>query len=149
MLRNWNILSANLKTCKIDNISVSEDHPGYYLKKLRILNNLKIPKIAKDINVSVSNLRVSEAGLQYFGEEISMKLAQYFNLDTKYFYDQYLEETDDINIKLKSYINKNNISLKQLSDKINMDIRALKTWLNRERKPSRETYKKLKQLHII
>ena len=78
-----------------------------------------------------------------------MKLAQYFNLDTKYFYDPYLEETDDINIKLKSYMNKNNISLKQLSDKINMDIRALKTWLNRERKPSRETYKKLKKLHII
>ena len=149
MLRNWYQLVIPFKISDIDDISINKDHPGYYLKKLRIINNIEMSTIAKDINVSVSNLRVSEAGLQYFGEEISMKLAQYFNLDTKYFYDQYLEETDDINIKLKSYINKNNISLKQLSDKINMDIRALKTWLNRERKPSRETYKKLKKLHII
>lgn len=149
MLRNWDRLVISLKIADLNNINVSKEHPGYYLKKHRIINDLQISTIAKDLDVSVSALRVSEAGLKYFGEEISIKLAQYFNLDTKYFYDAYLEEIDNIDIKLKSYMTKKNISLKQLSYELDIGIRDLKTWINRYKKPSRESYNKLKELHII
>ena len=149
MLRNWDRLVISLKIADLNNIHVSKEHPGYYLKKHRIINDLQISTIAKDLDVSMSTLRVSEAGLQYFSEEISIKLAQYFNLDTKYFYDAYLEEIDNIDIKLKSYMTKKNISLKQLSYELDIGIRDLKTWINRYKKPSRESYNKLKELHII
>lgn len=149
MLRNWNELEIPLKIADLNNITTNKEHPGYHLKKHRINNNLTLSKIAKEINSNMNTLENVELGLNYLGSEISIKLAKYFKLDTKYFYDLYLEETDNIDVKLKSYMKEKNISLKQLTNEINMDIRALKSWLNRQRKPSRESYKKLKELNII
>ena len=149
MLRNWNELEIPLKIADLNGIVLSKEHPGYYLKKFRIINDLKTRTIAKAINVSTSNLRTSQTQTKYFSKEISIKLARYFDLDTKYFYDNYLEDTNDIDIKIKSYMKKNNLTLKQLSNKLNLKIKTLKSWINGERLPSRKTYKKLKKLHII
>lgn len=149
MLRKWNELEIPLKIADLNKITTNKEHPGYHLKKYRINNNLYLSKIAKEINININTLENVELGLNCLGREISEKLAKYFKLDTKYFYDHYLEETDDIDKKLKLYMRGKNISLKQLSNEINMDVRALKSWINNERKPSRESYRTLKELHII
>lgn len=149
MLRKWSELEVSLKVADISDISTPKDHHGYYLKKLRIIYGLKIKTIAEAIYISKSILKKNEAGRQYFNRDTSFRLARYFNLNTKYFYDSYLEETDNIGDKINEYILKNNLSLKQLSKKINIDIRTLKGWINTERKPTRETYKKLKKFNII
>lgn len=45
---------------------------------------------------SGSCIRDIEMNRKYPGREISQNLAQYFNLSTRYFYDEYLEDTDKL-----------------------------------------------------
>jgi hypothetical protein len=43
-----------------------------------------------------SCIRDIEINRKYPGREISQNSPQYFNLNTKYFYDEYLENTDQL-----------------------------------------------------
>lgn len=44
-----------------------------------------------------------EMNRKYPGREMSQSLSQYFNLNTKYFYDEYLENTDQLHENLINY----------------------------------------------
>ena len=145
MLRNWYELTIPLKLLELEQIKVDKEHPGYYLKMHRLSQNLSMSKLAKEINSCRHKLEAKK----YARWETSRKLAQYFKLDTKYFYDQYLEEIEDIHIKLSNHITSNNTNIIQLSDYTGINVRNLRYWINGEKKPSRESYYKLKEHKII
>lgn len=147
--KNWNNLLISAKNVNIASLKEDNVHPGDYLKLYRLSNNLSMSKLAKDIGSCRHKLENIEKRLNYPRSETSEKLARYFKLDTKYFYDIYLEETDEINTKLNTYIMCNNISIIQLSKITNIDVRNIRYWINEQKRPSRDSYNKLKQLHII
>ena len=149
MLKNWYELTIPLKLLELEQIKVDKEHPGYYLKMHRLSQNLSMSKLAKEINSCRHKLEAIENGKNYARWETSRKLAQYFKLDTKYFYDQYLEEIEDIHIKLSNHITSNNTNIIQLSDYTGINVRNLRYWINGEKKPSRESYYKLKEHKII
>ena len=146
--KNWNNIVVSAKNVNIDNLK-GNNHPGDYLKLYRLSRNLSMSKLAKDIGSCRHKLERIENRLNYPRCETSEKLARYFKLDTKYFFDTYLEETDQINTKLNTYIIGNNISIIQLSKITNIDVRNIRYWINGQKRPSRDSYNKLKQLHII
>ena len=149
MLKNWYNLTIPLKLLELEHIKVNKEHPGYYLKMHRLSKNLSMSKLAKEINSCRHKLEAIENGKNYARWETSKKLAQYFKLDTVYFYDQYLEETDTIHHKLNTYITEEKISIIELSRRTNIDSRNLRYWINGQKRPSRESYHKLKGLKII
>lgn len=149
MLNNWYNLAIPLRMLDLEAVKVDNEHPGYYLKMHRLSKNLSMSKLAKEINSCRHKLEAIENGKNYARWETSKKLAEYFNLDTKYFYDTYLEDTEDIHIKLEEYLNLKNIKVKHLSEKTNIDSRNLRYWLKGQKRPSRESYYKLKELNIL
>lgn len=149
MLKNWYELTIPLKLLELEYIKVDKEHPGYYLKLHRLSKNLSMSKLAKEINSCRHKLEAIENGKNYARWETSKKLAQYFKLNTTYFYDQYLEEVDDIHIKLNNHIKSNNTNVIQLSNNTGIDVRNLRYWIKGRKKPSRESYYKLKEHKII
>ena len=149
MLKNWYNLTIPLKLLELEHIKVNKEHPGYYLKMHRLSKNLSMSKLAKEINSCRHKLEAIENGKNYARWETSKKLAQYFKLDTVYFYDQYLEEIEDIHIKLNNHIKSNNTNVIQLSNNTGIDVRNLRYWIKGRKKPSRESYYKLKEHKII
>lgn len=149
MLKNWYNLTIPLRMLDLEYIEVDKEHPGYYLKMHRLSKNLSMSKLAKEIGSCRHKLEAIENGRNYARWETSQKLAQYFKLDTKYFYDQYLEEIEDIHIKLSNHIKSNNINIIELSNYTGIQSRNLRYWINGEKKPSRESYYKLKEHKII
>lgn len=149
MTTKWNTLVIYARHCDIASIKSNNKHPGDYLKLFRFKNNISMSKLAKEIGSCRHKLENIEHCINYPRAETSIKLARYFNLDTKYFFDTYLEETDNIDTKLKMYINERKISISELSNYTNIDIRNLRYWINGKKRPSRNSYEKLKKLHII
>lgn len=147
--KNWNNLLISAKNVDISTLKNSTQHPGDYLRLYRLSRNISMAKLAQDIGSCRHKLENIEKRLNYPRSETSEKLARYFKLDTKYFHDTYLEETDQINTKLNTYIIGNNISIIQLSKITNIDVRNIRYWINGQKRPSRDSYNKLKQLHII
>lgn len=149
MLKNWYELTIPLKLLELEHIKVNKEHPGYYLKMHRLSKNLSMSKLAKEINSCRHKLEAIENGKNYARWETSKKLAEYFKLDTVYFYDQYLEEIEDIHIKLSNHIKSNNTNIIHLSNYTGIDVRNLRYWIKGQKKPSRESYYKLKEHKII
>lgn len=149
MTKNWNNLLISAKNVDIASIKNSNKHPGNYLRFYRLSNNISMSRLAKEIGSCRHKLENIEHCINYPRAETSIKLARYFNLDTKYFFDTYLEETDNIDTKLKMYIDERKIPIAELSNYTNIDIRNLRYWINGKKRPSRNSYKKLKELHII
>lgn len=98
---------------------------------------------------SGSCIRDIEMNRKYPGREISQNLAQYFNLSTKYFYDEYLEYTDELNEKLINYRKNNNLNIKEAAKLIGVSGNTWGQWENGNFYASRIIYPKLKELNII
>lgn len=79
----------------------------------------------------------------------SKKIASYFKLDTKYFFDDYLEDTDNIKDVLKNYRKKYNLTIKQASNKLGIGQTAWTNWESDETYPDRDRYKLLKEHNIL
>lgn len=124
-------------------------HPGYYLKIHRSSRNLTLLQLANETNIYHHTLEAIELCNNNPTHEVSMKLAQYFDLSTKFFYDKYLEETEDLDVKLNNYMEYNNINVTELSKHIETDKRSIRSWINKKNKPSRQSYIKLKEKNII
>ncbi|SCJ88549.1 Helix-turn-helix [uncultured Clostridium sp.] len=85
----------------------------------------------------------------YPTKEVSNKLAAFFKLDTKYFYDSMYEEDINISITLNTFMNANNLSIKSLAKLINISQETVSNWLSNKQPISRKSYNKLKELGIL
>lgn len=79
----------------------------------------------------------------------SEKLASYFKLDTKYFFDAYLEETDNIKDILKQYRNQYNLTIQQVAAKFSIGKTTWTNWESGIAYPDREMLKLLKKYKIL
>ena len=123
---------------------------GEHLKFHRLSANLTQNELAKIVGLSNGAcIKDIEIGKKLPGRETSKKLAEYFNLDSKYFYDPYLEDTDNLNLILKEYRSKNNLTIRQAANKFNVAPSAWSTWENKIAYVSRNKYVELKKLGLI
>lgn len=90
-----------------------------------------------------------ENGKKLIGRKHSEKLARLFNLNSKYFFDTYLEDTYSISEKLKKYRKENKLNIKEAAKKLNIAANTFGQWENRKAYPSRLLYPRLKELQIL
>lgn len=123
---------------------------GDKLKYHRLENNLTQDQLANIIGFNngscIADIELSK---KYSGREISKKLASYFNLNTKYFYDEYLEETDNAKDILKYYRKKYNLTVKQICLDTNISETAWASWESGKNYIGRDKYKLLKKYKIL
>lgn len=123
---------------------------GKYLKYYRTSNNFTQSELASIIGYSNSSvIKDIELGKKLIGRKYSEKLAQLFNLDTRYFFDKYLEDTYSIDIKIKKYRSENNLNKKDAANQLNVAANTITQWENKKTYPSRLLYTKLKKLNIL
>ncbi|HCL4447606.1 TPA: helix-turn-helix transcriptional regulator [Clostridium botulinum] len=78
--------------------------------------------------------------------ELSIKLAELFNLNTKYFYDEYYGFLDmDYSSMIRNYRFKNNLSKTKLAKILNTTYETITRWENGQN-ISRQYYKKINKL---
>lgn len=147
--KKWYKLTVVPNLQDLEKLKIKNMHPGYYLKLHRSITNQTLPEIAKQINVYHHTLEAIELLNNYPTNDISIKLSNHFNLDTKYFYDTYLEELEELDTKLLNYIKANNMNILQFSKYIEVDRRTISSWIKKKNKPSRQSYIKLKEKNII
>lgn len=149
MSKKWYKLSIHPRMAYLNDIDRKRHHPGYYLKFHRNIQSITLPQLAKELELYHHTLESIELLNNYPTYEVSIKLSQYFGLTTKYFYDAYLEETDQLNIKLNNYMKNKNMNMMQLSKYLGIDRRSISSWIYKNKKPSRQSYRKLKEKNII
>ena len=78
-----------------------------------------------------------------------MKLASYFNIGTKYFYDDYLENLHTIPKQLKEYRKSKSLSFQEAGNLIGVSGNAWLGWENGRYTIKRENYLKLREKEIL
>ena len=119
------------------------------LKYYRKLNGLTRRQLEIQANIPVNSIKKYEDKNIYPTKEVSKKLAAFFKLDTKYFYDSMYEEDIDISITLSTFMNNNNLSIKSLVKLINISEETVSSWLSNKQPISRKSYNKLKELSVL
>ena len=123
---------------------------GDKLKYHRLNSSLTQEKLAKIIGLSNGvSIKSIELNQKFIGRKLSQKLADYFNIGTKYFYDDYLEETDRSSTMLYEYRIKNNLSIAQACKKLNISETAWRSWENSKSYMSRESHLNLKNKGVF
>ena len=119
------------------------------LKYYRKLNGLTRRQLEIQANIPMNSIKKYEDKNIYPTKEVSKKLAAFFKLDTKYFYDSMYEEDIDISITLSTFMNNNNLSIKSLVKLINVSEQTVSKWLYNKKPLSRQSYYKLKELGVL
>ena len=119
------------------------------LKYYRKLNGLTRRQLEIQINIPMNSIKKYEDKNIYPTKEVSKKLAAFFKLDTKYFYDSMYEEDIDISTTLCTFMNNNNLSIKSLVKLINISEETVSSWLSNKHPISRKSYNKLKELGVL
>lgn len=126
------------------------DSIGDWLKYHRKIENLSQLQLSNRIGLNYNNLiKNIENGYSYPNREISIKLSEYFKLNTKYFYDPYLEESEQIHILLSEYRKKHYLKIKDAAKIIKVSPNAWSSWEKQKYEITRENYDKLKELKIL
>lgn len=116
------------------------------LIRLRKLNNLTQQYLATALEISKSNISKYERGDLFPTKEISIKLASFFHIDSKYFYDDYLEAMDNFQQYLSNLLNKNIlISKNQLCKLLGISKRTLYRYYYQNDIPSRNIFFRIKK----
>lgn len=149
MTYNFHKFVINIKAIELADIKDNITHLGHLIKYHRKLESIPRGQLLNIIGITSSCLKSFEKGLIYPGREISQKLATFFKLSTKYFYDPYLEETENVQIKLKEFREKNKLNIKQAAKLISTHESNWSCWEKEKNIPSRENYYKLKELKIL
>lgn len=149
MTYNFHELVINVKDIELAEIKDNITHVGDLIKYHRKLLGIPRNELLEMLEITSSSLKYFEKGLIYPGRDVSEKLAKAFNLSTKYFYDEYLEETDNINIKLKEYREKHKLKINAAAKLISTHETNWSAWEKETNIPSRTSYDKLKKLKII
>ena len=119
------------------------------LKYYRKINGLTRRQLEIQANIPMNSIKKYEDKNIYPTKEVSMKLAVFFKLDTKYFYDSMYEEDLDISTTLSTFMNQNNLSIKSLVKLINISEETVSSWLSNKQPISRKSYNKLKELGVL
>ena len=119
------------------------------LKYYRKLNGLTRRQLEIQANIPMNSIKKYEDKNIYPNKEVSKKLAAFFKLDTKYFYDSMYEEDLDISTALSTFMNNNNLSIKSLVKLINISEETVSSWLSNKQPISRKSYNKLKELGVL
>ena len=119
------------------------------LKYYRKLNGLTRRQLEIQANIPMNSMKKYEDKNIYPTKEVSKKLAAFFKLDTKYFYDSMYEEDLDISTTLNTFMNNNNLSIKSLVKLINISEKTVSSWLSNNQPISRKSYNKLKELGVL
>ena len=109
------------------------------LKYYRKLNGLTRRQLEIQANIPMNSIKKYEDKNIYPTKEVSKKLAAFFKLDTKYFYDSILN----------TFMNNNNLSIKYLVKLINISEKTVSSWLSNNQPISRKSYNKLKELGVL
>ena len=119
------------------------------LKYYRKINGLTRRQLEIQANITMNSIKKYEDKNIYPTKEVSMKLAVFFKLDTKYFYDSMYEDELDISITLNTFMNNNNLSIKSLVKLINISEKTVSSWLSNNQPISKKSYNKLKELGVL
>ena len=119
------------------------------LKYYRKINGLTRRQLEIQANIPMNSIKKYEDKNIYPTKKVSMKLAVFFKLDTKYFYDSMYEEDIDISTTLSTFMNNNNLSIKSLVKLINISEETVSSWLSNKQPISRKSYNKLKELGVL
>ena len=119
------------------------------LKYYRKINGLTRRQLEIQANIPINSIKKYEDKNIYPTKEVSMKLAVFFKLDTKYFYDSMYEEDLDISTTLNTFMNNNNLTIRSLSKLINASESTVSNWLSNKQPISRKSYNKLKELGVL
>lgn len=119
------------------------------LKYHRMLLGLSCRKLESELDISLNAIHTIEFKKCYPSKNISMKLASYFNIGTKYFYDDYLENLHTIPIELKKYRESKNLNYKQAANLIGVSAHAWAWWEDGSHTIKRENYLKLREKEIL
>ena len=119
------------------------------LKYYRKINGLSRRQLEIQANIPMNSIKKYEDKNIYPTKEVSMKLAVFFKLDTKYFYDSMYEEDLDISTTLNTFMNNNNLTIRSLAKLINASESTVSNWLSNKQPISRKSYNKLKELGVL
>ncbi|WP_236895389.1 helix-turn-helix domain-containing protein [Clostridium beijerinckii] len=114
------------------------------LIRLRKLNNLTQKELSLIIGISKSSISKYECGELFPTKEQSIKLANYFNINNKYFYDPYLESVDNFHKYLSTVLNKNiHINKDKLCKSLGISKRTLYRYCYENNVPTRSVFEKM------
>lgn len=119
------------------------------LKYYRKINGLTRRQLEIQANIPINSIKKYEDKNIYPTKEVSKKLAAFFKLDTKYFYDSMYEEDLDISTTLNTFMNNNNLTIRSLAKLINASESTVSNWLSNKQPISRKSYNKLKELGVL
>lgn len=148
---DWTEYKVNLRNLEIELLNEQlKNTIGDWLKYHRKLENISQLTLATNIGLKHNNLiKNIENNYTYPNKEISIKLAKYFKLNTKYFYDEFLEKTENLPVLLYEYRKNNNLKIKDASKLINVSPGTWSCWEKNKYEITRENYSKLKELKIL
>lgn len=144
----WNTLLINVNIHESAILS-TDNSISSKLKYYRKINGISRRQLEIQANIPMNSVKKYEDKNIYPTKEVSMKLAAFFKLGTKYFYDSMYEEDVDISTTLNTFMNSNNISIKALVELINVSQETISNWLSNKQPISRKSYNKLKELGVL
>lgn len=116
------------------------------LIRLRKLNNLTQKELSLITGINKSNISKYERGELFPTRENSILLADYFNINSKYFYDSYLESIDNLHQYLSTLLNKSiHINKNQLCNLLGISKRTLYRYCYQNYLPSRNIFTKMQK----
>lgn len=120
-----------------------------YLRYYRKLHNLSRRQLEINAGISLNSIKKYEDKNIYPTREVSIKLASYFNINTKYFYDTFYEYEYKVNIKEKLKEYRGNSTYKSVATTINIHPHTWRDWESGKHTITRENFYKLKGLGIL
>ena len=140
----WNELVIDLK---LVDLPATPTTIADYLRYYRKLHTLSRRQLEINAGISLNSIKKYEDKHIYPTKEVSRKLALYFNLSTKYFFDPFYEYEVNIVQALKNY--RRNNTYKDTSAIIGVHAHTWRDWENGKHAITRENFYKLKGLGIL
>lgn len=126
---------------------------GEKIKYYRVLKGWSQFELAKRLGLTEKQgrylIKDYETRGLYPPAELSIKLANIFELNTKYFYDDYYEFLDSTySNKILEWRKRNGLTIKDAANKVNINYVTWSSW-EKGKKISRENYEKLKTFNFV
>ncbi len=123
------------------------------LVRLRNINNLTQKELSHITGINKSHISKYERGKLFPTKKNSIILSNFFNLNTKYFYDDYLEKMDSFHEDLTQLLNNTEFSKNKICKILNISKRSLYRFYYGYDIPSRDIFSrinnKIKLLNIL
>ena len=141
---SWNELLIDLKT--VDLMQNPTTIPEY-LRYYRQLYNVSRRSLELTLGIPLDSIKKYEDKNVFPTPEISMKLAKYFKLPTKYFYDPFYEDEIDIGPLLKKF--RGNRTYTEVAKIVDVHAHTWRDWEQNKHIITRKNYNILKEKGII